>query len=163
PFYGTLEGTVHYLAVIGARNAADDIPGSAGGHLAGYFQVADHGAFLEGVKEPGMRVLAGKGKAADGMSVSFKSSPKGGDGQKILRLPVQGNVLVQNYGFALGPGIQATVLRQFPKVLLGLDVDGIRFIGKGQGREEKAGQQNKGKAGGNPPLFYLECIIPLHL
>ena len=150
---------------VGARDAADGIAGAAWRHLPHHGQVAHHGTFLQSVKQPGVGILPGEGKSADGVAAAFKCPAEGWDGQKILRIFIQGDVMIQDHGLALGPCVQPAAFRQDLQILLGLDVDGavLGLGGVGQRRKQKTCQQNDRKAGGDPPLFFLFKVIPFHL
>ena len=165
PLHGAFKGTVHHLAVVGASDTADGIAGAAGRHQSHHLQAIHHGTFLQCAEKPGVGVLPCKGKSADGVVVALKSAAEGGNGQKALRLLIQSDILIQNHGFPLGPGVQTAILCQIAQIVLRLNVNGAvpGFTGKGQRREQKAHPQSCGQNGGHPPHLSLVLVIPLHL
>ena len=130
-------------------DAVQDPPGVAAGQQAQIIlmpirmdgarhrQILNGGTSLNVAEQPPNVAAAGEGQAGDGVSVALECAAEGGNRSEVNTVEVE--IVLQDHGLALGPGIQRAVPGQFGQILGGFDGNGAlgrQRSGSGQGKQQ---------------------------
>ena len=119
-------------------------------------QILNGGAVLNVAEQAPDVAAAGEGQAGDGVSVALECATEGGDRGEVNTVEVQ--IVFQDHGLTLGPGIQRAVPGQFHEVSGGFDGDGA--LGRQRSGSSQGKQQGHSHEKGGPFLNTFHWASP---